>query len=116
MKNIQITKLVTVSRHVTGHGESSLGVMLLLNDFGNVDIPGLKEGDQLEVAIRQRGWTLKFSDEDVRKMIAEFRHMAVSAEVHKHPAVARLLKQAAEALSERIAYFASCPCCEAFVD
>lgn len=40
-----------VSRHTIGHGESTLGVLVYLNFWHEVDFPGLKEGDKVKVQV-----------------------------------------------------------------
>lgn len=47
----KLTQRVTVSRITTGQGQSELGAEILLNVWGRVDIPGLEEGDVLEIEI-----------------------------------------------------------------
>ena len=48
-----VRKVVEVGRVTTGHGQSDLGVQLLFNFWGEVDFPGLKEGDKLVIEARR---------------------------------------------------------------
>ncbi len=49
-----LKRVIRVSRITTGHGQSELGFEIVLNEWDDVDIPELKEGDELVVYIRRR--------------------------------------------------------------
>lgn len=49
-----VKRTVHVSRITAGHGTSELGFEITLNEWDDIDIPELKEGDELVVYIRRK--------------------------------------------------------------